>query len=112
MADNVNEGGGVAEESTFFSSLCQLLATYSLPAFYLLFPAIVIPIVIVRLLYSLFSVLAASQDDEDEKKGRFGDTPSMEVEYWMYRCSICFDANQELCLNRCRDQFCRDCFNR
>ncbi|KAJ9051902.1 hypothetical protein DSO57_1039416 [Entomophthora muscae] len=36
----------------------------------------------------------------------------MEVEYWMHRCSICFDANQELCLNRCRDQFCRDCFNR
>ncbi|CAG8837826.1 22296_t:CDS:2, partial [Racocetra persica] len=33
-------------------------------------------------------------------------------EYWLQRCSICFDAQLDFCLELCRDQFCRDCFQR
>ncbi|KAI9317515.1 hypothetical protein BX666DRAFT_2026790 [Dichotomocladium elegans] len=34
------------------------------------------------------------------------------MEYWMQRCSICFEAQLDLCLEYCRDQFCLDCFRR
>ncbi|KAI7864856.1 hypothetical protein BDF14DRAFT_1731392 [Spinellus fusiger] len=34
------------------------------------------------------------------------------MEYWLERCSICFDARLELCLDHCRDQYCLDCFRR
>jgi hypothetical protein len=34
------------------------------------------------------------------------------MEYWMQRCSICFDRRMDLCLRPCRDQFCSDCFQR
>ncbi|KAL1922727.1 uncharacterized protein VTP21DRAFT_9103 [Calcarisporiella thermophila] len=34
------------------------------------------------------------------------------LEYWMQRCSICFDAQLDLCLTFCRDQFCEECFKR
>jgi len=32
--------------------------------------------------------------------------------YFQQRCSICFDAQLDFCLERCRDQFCRACFSR
>ena len=32
--------------------------------------------------------------------------------YWVQRCSICFDAQLDLCLEYCRDQYCLDCFRR
>ena len=28
------------------------------------------------------------------------------------KCSICFDNKQDFCLNHCKDQFCKDCFNK
>ncbi|KAI9025821.1 hypothetical protein CLU79DRAFT_699154 [Phycomyces nitens] len=34
------------------------------------------------------------------------------MDYWLERCSICFDARLELCLDHCRDQYCLDCFRR
>lgn len=35
-----------------------------------------------------------------------------DMEYWLQRCSICLDAKYALCLEACRDQFCRECFAR
>ncbi|ORY92221.1 hypothetical protein BCR43DRAFT_446226 [Syncephalastrum racemosum] len=34
------------------------------------------------------------------------------MDYWLQRCSICFDAQLDLCLEYCRDQYCLDCFRR
>ncbi|KAK3809547.1 MAG: hypothetical protein J3Q66DRAFT_287953 [Benniella sp.] len=34
------------------------------------------------------------------------------MEFWLQRCSICFDARLDFCLEFCRDQFCRNCFQR
>ncbi|KAF9122797.1 E3 ubiquitin-protein ligase arih2 [Mortierella sp. GBA39] len=46
-------------------------------------------------------------DDESE-----GDAMSNEMEYYLLRCSICFDSRLDFCLEMCRDQFCRDCFQK
>lgn len=46
-------------------------------------------------------------DDESE-----GDAMSNELEYYLQRCSICFDSRLDFCLEMCRDQFCRDCFQK
>jgi len=35
-----------------------------------------------------------------------------DMEYWLQRCSICFDAQLDFCLEYCRDQFCYDCFEK
>ncbi|KAI7895908.1 uncharacterized protein EV154DRAFT_477002 [Mucor mucedo] len=32
--------------------------------------------------------------------------------FWLQRCSICLDQTYNLCLDACRDQFCKDCFSR
>ncbi|KAI8098578.1 uncharacterized protein BX664DRAFT_319063 [Halteromyces radiatus] len=39
-------------------------------------------------------------------------SPQDDLSYWIERCSICFDARLDLCLDYCRDQFCIDCFQR
>lgn len=46
-------------------------------------------------------------DDDDED-----DDPQDNMEYWLQRCSICFEAQLDLCLDYCRDQYCLDCFRR
>ncbi|KAF7726679.1 hypothetical protein EC973_008553 [Apophysomyces ossiformis] len=38
--------------------------------------------------------------------------PREDMDYWLERCSICFDARLDLCLEYCRDQYCLDCFRR
>lgn len=35
-----------------------------------------------------------------------------ELTMFQQRCSICFEAQLDFCLERCRDQFCRECFSR
>lgn len=35
-----------------------------------------------------------------------------EMEHFMNRCSICFDAHLDFCLEYCRDQYCLDCFQK
>ncbi|KAF9431859.1 hypothetical protein BGZ76_011611 [Entomortierella beljakovae] len=53
-------------------------------------------------------------DDEDRQseEGSEGEPGFHDMEYWLQRCSICFDSRLEFCLEICRDQFCRDCFQR
>ncbi|KAG0013352.1 hypothetical protein BGZ82_002156 [Podila clonocystis] len=54
------------------------------------------------------------RDDDDQSDGSEGegDPGYEEIEYWLQRCSICFDSRLDFCLEYCRDQFCRDCFQR
>ncbi|KAI8815454.1 hypothetical protein BJ742DRAFT_17450 [Cladochytrium replicatum] len=35
-----------------------------------------------------------------------------EMDHFLSRCSICFDSRLDFCLQACRDQFCRPCFQR
>lgn len=35
-----------------------------------------------------------------------------QVEYWVERCSICFESRLDFYLPRCRDQYCLDCFSK
>ncbi|KAI9314401.1 hypothetical protein BX666DRAFT_1966224 [Dichotomocladium elegans] len=35
-----------------------------------------------------------------------------DMDYWLQRCSICFEAQLDLCLDFCRDQYCLECFSR
>jgi hypothetical protein len=35
-----------------------------------------------------------------------------EMEHFLNRCSICFDAQLDMCLEHCKDQYCIDCFQR
>lgn len=58
--------------------------------------------------------LMFDRDDDDQSDGSEGegDPGFEEIEYWIQRCSICFDSRLDFCLEYCRDQFCRDCFQR
>ncbi|RHZ79859.1 hypothetical protein Glove_140g136 [Diversispora epigaea] len=57
---------------------------------------------------------ASSSSSQRSDNGGEGDasTSVQDIEYWLQRCSICFDAQLDFCLDICRDQFCRDCFQR
>ncbi|KAI9297116.1 hypothetical protein K502DRAFT_323451 [Neoconidiobolus thromboides FSU 785] len=70
--------------------------------------------ILIKVIYSILSIVSGGPKSLYQKKGHdsLSGASSNDIEYWLCRCSICFDKNQELCLNRCRDQFCRDCFNR
>ncbi|KAF9561828.1 hypothetical protein EC968_005584 [Mortierella alpina] len=56
------------------------------------------------------------EEDEDEDRrsddGSEGEPGFNDIEFWLQRCSICFDARLDFCLEFCRDQFCRECFQR
>ncbi|KAF9357695.1 hypothetical protein BGX26_003273 [Mortierella sp. AD094] len=52
------------------------------------------------------------EEDQQSDEGSEGEPGFNEMEYWLQRCSICFDARLDFCLEFCRDQFCRDCFQR
>ncbi|KAF9111136.1 hypothetical protein BGX27_005344 [Mortierella sp. AM989] len=52
------------------------------------------------------------EEDHQSDEGSEGEPGFNEMEYWLQRCSICFDARLDFCLELCRDQFCRDCFQR
>ncbi|KAG1539330.1 hypothetical protein G6F46_009034 [Rhizopus delemar] len=48
------------------------------------------------------------QDDDDSIASSFEEEDQMEI--FIDRCSICFDAQHNLCVESCRDQFCLECF--
>ncbi|KAI8968370.1 hypothetical protein BDF20DRAFT_827849 [Mycotypha africana] len=39
-------------------------------------------------------------------------TNNTEAQPFLERCSICFDSKLDFCLEKCRDQFCLDCFRK
>lgn len=114
-------------------SITNLLLAYSLPFLYLFFPALILPAIF---FFRSLSFIVADQRidasspgggglsawkrgrnsrdfDEDRSDGSdASDGNGQDMEYWLQRCSICFDAQLDLCLDYCRDQFCRECFQR
>jgi hypothetical protein len=50
--------------------------------------------------------------EQQQQQSRVTTSMYEDMQYWQERCSICFDNHLDFCLNRCRDQFCRHCFNR
>ncbi|KAG0243250.1 hypothetical protein BGX31_010972 [Mortierella sp. GBA43] len=51
-------------------------------------------------------------EDRQSEEGSEGEPGHHDMEFWLQRCSICFDARLDFCLEYCRDQFCRSCFQR
>ncbi|KAG0006900.1 E3 ubiquitin-protein ligase arih2 [Modicella reniformis] len=51
-------------------------------------------------------------EDRQSDEGSEGEPDFNDMEFWVQRCSICFDSRLDFCLEYCRDQFCRSCFQR
>ncbi|CEP11255.1 hypothetical protein [Parasitella parasitica] len=51
-----------------------------------------------------------SEDSSVASSSSFGEQD--EMEHFMNRCSICFDAQLDFCLEHCKDQYCLDCFQK
>jgi hypothetical protein len=49
-------------------------------------------------------------EDSSVTSSSYGDQDDME--HFMNRCSICFDAQLDLCLEYCKDQYCIECFQK
>ncbi|CAB4487617.1 unnamed protein product [Rhizophagus irregularis] len=117
-------------------SITNLLLAYTLPLLYIFSPTLIVPAIFVRSLQffasktaaisnsltsnksrssTLFNLSSASSSGSSSppssQRGDNGDS-IQDIEYWLQRCSICFDAQLDFCLEVCRDQFCRDCFQR
>ncbi|KAI8927088.1 hypothetical protein BC831DRAFT_453885 [Entophlyctis helioformis] len=45
-------------------------------------------------------------------RANINDMNYLDMERLLTRCSICFDASHDFCLKSCKDQFCRNCFQR
>ncbi|KAI8062689.1 hypothetical protein BC940DRAFT_261377 [Gongronella butleri] len=56
---------------------------------------------------STSSIDSQVPEDDSDMGSSFDD-----MDYWAQRCSICFDAPLDLCLDFCRDQYCITCFQR
>jgi hypothetical protein len=50
------------------------------------------------------------ETEDSSVASSYGDQDDME--HFLNRCSICFDAPLDMCLEYCRDQYCIDCFQR
>lgn len=50
------------------------------------------------------------ETEESSVASSFGDQDDMD--HFLDRCSICFDAQLDMCLEFCRDQYCVECFQR
>ncbi|CAG8520116.1 24413_t:CDS:2 [Dentiscutata erythropus] len=117
-------------------SITNLLLAYTLPLLYIFSPTLIVPAIFIRslqffasktaaigssltsnrtrsTLFNLSSINSSSSSSQRSDNGGEGDmTSAQDIEYWLQRCSICFDAQLDFCLELCRDQFCRDCFQR
>ncbi|OZJ03323.1 hypothetical protein BZG36_04231 [Bifiguratus adelaidae] len=93
-------------------SISNLLVAYAIPILFLFFPALILPLIFLR---SMALVIACTDPNSELGLLRArlqSKDPRLELEYWLQRCSICFDRRLDLCLEFCKDQFCRDCFRR
>ncbi|CAO3612181.1 unnamed protein product [Cunninghamella blakesleeana] len=54
------------------------------------------------------SDMGSYYDEEEEDY----DDEEDQMEYWSQKCSICFDATLDICLNYCNDQYCVECFEK
>jgi hypothetical protein len=105
-------------------NIVNLLFCYCLPFFYVFYPALLMPAIFLRSLSFVigwaYKLVAAHHHHSPIKKSNSkGDSnPAVEDDemnnmyFWLQRCSICLDQTYSLCLENCRDQFCKDCFAR
>ncbi|KAI9467973.1 MAG: hypothetical protein EXX96DRAFT_585563 [Benjaminiella poitrasii] len=114
-------------------NVANLLFCYCLPFFYVFYPTLLMPAIFLRFLsfmigwiYRLVSSHHYHQQQQTILKGNNNnkttnnDMPQQQqpmiddemnnMYFWLQRCSICLDQTYSLCLESCRDQFCRDCF--
>ncbi|CEP18564.1 hypothetical protein [Parasitella parasitica] len=106
----------------------NLLFCYCLPFFYVFYPALLMPAIFLRslsLIIGWIYKLVAAHHHHTEFPTRRNNNNSQKTEppslvedemnnmyFWLQRCSICLDQTYSLCLESCRDQFCKDCFSR
>lgn len=110
----------------------NLLFCYCLPFFYVFYPALLMPAIFLRSLsffvgwiYKLVvahhhhtDLPAATRRNNTSAQQQKTEPPSLvedemnNMYFWLQRCSICLDQTYSLCLESCRDQFCKDCFAR
>lgn len=106
-------------------NIANLLFCYCLPFFYVFYPALLMPAIFLRSLsffiswvYKLISAHhhhTALPNTNNKGKGTTEEVTEDErnnMYFWLQRCSICLDQTYSLCLDACRDQFCKDCFSR
>ncbi|KAI8983050.1 hypothetical protein BDB01DRAFT_792210 [Pilobolus umbonatus] len=108
-------------------NIANLLFCYCLPFFYVFYPALLMPAIFLRTLsfiigriYRLISAHHHNTEFPHNKHTIKGtpiemDTVENEMDnmyFWLQRCSICLDQTYSLCLESCRDQFCKDCFSK
>lgn len=112
-------------------NIANLLFCYCLPFFYVFYPALLMPAIFLRSLsfvvgwtYQLVSAhhhnteLPNQRRNNNANKTPPAEPPSLvedemnNMYFWLQRCSICLDQTYSLCLESCRDQFCKDCFSR
>ncbi|KAI7899687.1 uncharacterized protein BX663DRAFT_520030 [Cokeromyces recurvatus] len=120
-------------------NIANLLFCYCLPLFYVFYPTLLMPAIFLRFLsfiigwiYKLISSHHYHHHPQQQQttKGNKGlatnnnnatisQDSHMLVEdemnnmyFWLQRCSICLDQTYNLCLETCRDQFCKECFSR
>lgn len=111
----------------------NLLFCYCLPFFYVFYPALLMPAIFLRTLsffvgwiYKLVVAhhhhtdlpAATRRNNASAAQQQKTEPPSLvedemnNMYFWLQRCSICLDQTYSLCLESCRDQFCKDCFAR
>lgn len=110
----------------------NLLFCYCLPFFYVFYPALLMPAIFLRSLSFLIGWIyklvvahhhhtefpGATRRNNDATQVQKTEPPSLvedernNMYFWLQRCSICLDQTYSLCLESCRDQFCKDCFSR
>lgn len=124
--DNIT--GGQTKELFAKFNIANLLFCYCLPFFYVFYPALLMPAIFLRSLsffvgwvYKLISAHHHNTDfptTRNNKRTKPSEPPSLvedernNMYFWLQRCSICLDQTFSLCLESCRDQFCKDCFSR
>jgi hypothetical protein len=103
-------------------NIANILFCYCLPFFYIFYPTLLMPAILLRTvsfiigwIYQFISshhhhhpltpkkATKTTHNQEDEMSNMY---------FWLQRCSICLDQTYNLCLENCRDQFCKDCFSR
>lgn len=108
-------------------NIANLLFCYCLPFFYVFYPALLMPAIFLRSLSFfvgwVYKLISAHHHNTEFPSSRNNNkkeqaVPSLvedernNMYFWLQRCSICLDQTFSLCLESCRDQFCKDCFSR
>ncbi|CAO3697451.1 unnamed protein product [Rhizopus stolonifer] len=102
-------------------NLTNVLFCYCLPFFYIFYPTLLMPAIFLRTLSFIIGWIyqfISSHHHHHPLTPKRATKPVNEQDemnnmyFWLQRCSICLDQTYNLCLEGCRDQFCKDCFSR